>query len=85
MFMDRMRTLIIPPKLANGKMSTCQLKAVTVYFEDASHNANGSNLLEGTNKNLTKQVSSSEVAHSITNTDSRVNHQQRAQPLMAAI
>jgi hypothetical protein len=35
-FKNRMRKLIVPPHLANGKASTQTLKAVLVYFEDAS-------------------------------------------------
>ena len=36
MFMDCMRTLHVPPKLANGKMSTCALKPITVFCEDGA-------------------------------------------------
>ncbi len=36
LFKDRMRQLIVPPRLANGKASSRILKAVLVYFEDAS-------------------------------------------------
>ncbi|KAF8835162.1 hypothetical protein BDN67DRAFT_1015782 [Paxillus ammoniavirescens] len=35
-FIETMRSLIIPPHLANGKTSTWPMKPVTVYFEDAS-------------------------------------------------
>jgi len=35
-FMDRMRSLHVPAKLANGKMSTQTLKPVTISFEDGS-------------------------------------------------
>ncbi|KAI6033625.1 hypothetical protein BKA83DRAFT_16003 [Pisolithus microcarpus] len=35
MFKDRMRSLIVPPRLANGKPSNCPLKNVLIYFEDA--------------------------------------------------
>ncbi len=34
--MDRMRSLHVPAKLANGKMSTQTLKPVTISFEDGS-------------------------------------------------
>ena len=34
--MDHMRTLHVPPKLANGKMSTRALKPITVFFEDGA-------------------------------------------------
>ena len=36
LFKDRLRKLIVPPRLANGKVSTRTPKAVLVYFEDAS-------------------------------------------------
>jgi hypothetical protein len=36
LFKDRMRKLIVPPRLANGRASTRIPKAVLVYFEDAS-------------------------------------------------
>jgi hypothetical protein len=36
LFKDRLRKLIVPPRLANGKASTRTPKAVLVYFEDAS-------------------------------------------------
>lgn len=36
LFKDRMRTLIVPPRLANGKASTRIPKAVLVFFEDTS-------------------------------------------------
>ncbi|KAF8838295.1 hypothetical protein BDN67DRAFT_1013216 [Paxillus ammoniavirescens] len=36
MFKDRMRDLIVPPRLSNGKPSTRPLKKVLVHFEDAS-------------------------------------------------
>lgn len=35
MFKDRMRSLIVPPRLANGKPSNRPLKNVLIYFEDA--------------------------------------------------
>ena len=35
-FKDRLRKIIIPPHLANGRASTRTPKAVLVYFEDAS-------------------------------------------------
>ncbi|KAF8446176.1 hypothetical protein L210DRAFT_840754, partial [Boletus edulis BED1] len=35
MFMDRLRPLIVPPRLANGKVSARRLKPVSVLFEDA--------------------------------------------------
>ncbi|KAI5983678.1 hypothetical protein EDC04DRAFT_2616087 [Pisolithus marmoratus] len=35
MFKGQMRLLIVPAHLANGKPSTCPLKNVLVYFEDA--------------------------------------------------
>jgi hypothetical protein len=37
MFMDCMRTLHVPPKLANGKMSTRALKPITIFFEDGAN------------------------------------------------
>ena len=36
LFKDRLRKIIVPPRLANGKASTRTPKAVLVYFEDAS-------------------------------------------------
>lgn len=36
MFITRMRSMIIPPRLANGKPSTHALKSVLVYFENAA-------------------------------------------------
>jgi hypothetical protein len=36
LFKDRLRKIIVPPRLANGKASTRAPKAVLVYFEDAS-------------------------------------------------
>ena len=35
-FKERLRKMIVPPLLANGKVSTRTLKPVLVYFEDAS-------------------------------------------------
>jgi hypothetical protein len=35
-FIETMRSLIIPPRLANGKASTRPMKAVTVYFDDVA-------------------------------------------------
>lgn len=35
-FINRMRPLIVPQRLANGKTSTRALRPVMVYFEDAS-------------------------------------------------
>jgi hypothetical protein len=35
-FKDRLRKIIVPPCLANGKASTQTPKSVLVYFEDAS-------------------------------------------------
>ncbi|KAI6010742.1 hypothetical protein F5J12DRAFT_781743 [Pisolithus orientalis] len=35
-FIETMRSLIIPPCLANGKMSTWPMKPITVYFDDAA-------------------------------------------------
>jgi hypothetical protein len=40
MFMDHMRTLHVPPKLTNGKMSTCALKPITIFFEDGADQDN---------------------------------------------
>ncbi|KAI9567638.1 hypothetical protein HD554DRAFT_2039368 [Boletus coccyginus] len=34
-FIETMRSLIVPPRLANGKPSTRPMKAVTAYFDDA--------------------------------------------------
>jgi len=44
MFMDHMRTLHIPPKLANGKILTHVLKPITIFFEGRADwdNANSS-------------------------------------------
>ena len=36
LFIDRLRKLIVPPRLANGKASTRTQKPVLVYFEDSS-------------------------------------------------
>ena len=36
LFKERMRKLIVPPRLANGKPSTRAPKPVLVYFEDSS-------------------------------------------------
>ncbi|KAI6009822.1 hypothetical protein PISMIDRAFT_106262, partial [Pisolithus microcarpus 441] len=36
LFKARMRTLIIPQCLPSGKLSTCPLKAILVFFEDVS-------------------------------------------------
>jgi hypothetical protein len=35
-FKDRMRGLIVPQRLPSGKISTCALKPVLVYFKDAN-------------------------------------------------
>ncbi|KIM54662.1 hypothetical protein SCLCIDRAFT_30957 [Scleroderma citrinum Foug A] len=35
-FLAKMRSMIVPPHLANGKLSTCTPKNVVVYFEDAA-------------------------------------------------
>ncbi|KAF8833883.1 hypothetical protein BDN67DRAFT_1017089 [Paxillus ammoniavirescens] len=54
-FKERMRLIIVPPRLANGKASTQSLKNVVVYFEDASakdssptHISTGNNNKAGT-------------------------------------
>jgi hypothetical protein len=39
LFISRMKPLIVPPRLANGKTSTCALKPVMVYFEDVNEGA----------------------------------------------
>ena len=39
LFKERLRSLIVPPRLANGKASTRAPKAVLVYFQDASSEA----------------------------------------------
>ncbi|KIK93040.1 hypothetical protein PAXRUDRAFT_12884 [Paxillus rubicundulus Ve08.2h10] len=39
-FIETMRSLIVPPHLANGKTSTRPMKPVTVYFEDVSSDDN---------------------------------------------
>lgn len=36
LFKDRLRNIIVPPRLTNRKVSTCTPKAVLAYFEDAS-------------------------------------------------
>ena len=36
LFKQRLRKIIVPPRLANGKVSTRTPKPVLVYFEDAS-------------------------------------------------
>ena len=36
LFKERLRNIIVPPRLANGKVSTRTPKAVLVYFADAS-------------------------------------------------
>lgn len=36
LFKERLRKMIVPPRLANGKVSTRTPKPVLVYFEDAS-------------------------------------------------
>ena len=36
LFKERLRSIIVPPRLANGKVSTRAPKAVLVYFEDVS-------------------------------------------------
>lgn len=35
LFKERLRNLIVPPRLANGKVSTRTPKPVLVFFEDA--------------------------------------------------
>src|ERR1700733_14225809 len=35
-FIDRMRALLVPQRLANGKVSTKALKAVSVIFQDGN-------------------------------------------------
>lgn len=74
MFMSRMRTLIIPGKLANGKKSTHAKKAVTVYFEDANTENVTRDVSEGTGKSLVNMVGNVLVTFSFTNIHLRVNH-----------
>jgi hypothetical protein len=53
-FVSRMRQLIVPPRLANGKISTRQLKPITVFFKDASTDnvANNAGAGTGTGKKV---------------------------------
>ena len=37
LFKDRMRDLLVPPVLANGKESSCVMRKIQVFFEDASN------------------------------------------------
>lgn len=39
LFKERLRSIIVPPRLANGKVSTRAPKAVLVYFEDVNNEA----------------------------------------------
>lgn len=40
-FKDHLQLLIVPQRLPNGKMSACQLKPVSIYFEDAGTEEGG--------------------------------------------
>jgi hypothetical protein len=52
LFKDRLRKLIVPPRLSNGKASTRTPKAMLVYFEDASSDVKEALTTSGNSKKV---------------------------------
>ena len=50
LFKERLRKIIVPPRLANGKVSTRTPKPVLVYFEDASSETKETSTSSGSKK-----------------------------------
>jgi hypothetical protein len=67
-FKQRMRLLIVPQRLANGKISQRQLKPIRVYFEDAAED-----IIERSGKNLQNKSAENKVRHGLATIERLLN------------